>query len=126
MNDNYFENMKTENKIERPLIIKIICIVGLLISLLELAGGLFGSYKLGGFENEWTNYLKIIPIISIICWIGFWTMRKATIILFILNICFTIWVHYHIGVSIFDFYTVLYMVIAIVILGQLHKMDKFI
>ena len=118
--------MKTESKIERPLIIKIICIVGLLISLLELAGTLFFSYKSGGFENEWTIYLKIIPIISIICWIGFWTMRKAAIILFIICICFAMWVHYQIGVSIIDFYTVLYIVIAIVILGQLHKMDKFI
>jgi hypothetical protein len=118
--------MDSETKIERPLIIKIICIVGLLISLLEIMGSLYALHKIGRVENEWSIYLLIIPIINIVCWIGFWAMRKATIILFTINICFTIWVHYHIGVSVFDFYTILYIVIAIVLLGQLHKMDKFL
>lgn len=96
------------------------------MSLLEVIGHFYGSYKMGGFGNEWTIYLTIIPFINVICWFGFWMMRKATIILFFVNICFTMWVHYCIGIPIIEFYSLLYILIAVVILRDLHKMDKFI
>ncbi len=114
-------------KVKRPLIITVICIIGLLISLLEMAGNFYATQIQGtGMENGWTIYLKTICFIDIICWVGFWTMRKLTLGLFILNLFFRMWAQYELGVSPFDFYISIYIIIAIIIGTQLHKMTKYI
>jgi hypothetical protein len=119
---------ETEYKLERPLVITIICIVGLIINLLEIIA-LFNLSQINPLgENRWTICLKIIPAINVLCWIGFWTMRKATLILYTLNLFFLVWVHFHIAgfSAFFDFYTFVYFLIGVIMLGQLHKMDEFV
>ena len=111
----------------RPLPIKIACLTGLILSLFEIAGNFYSTHIIGdGFENKWTIYLKVIPFVNIVCWIGFWKLRRATLILYILNISFSLWVVNHIGGALFDFYSCVYILIAIIMVIQLKNMTRFI
>ena len=111
------------DKTKRPIIVSVLCILGLLISILEIAGHFYATHIEGtNFDNQWTIYLKIIPFVNIVCWLGFWIMRKATLILYSINILFSMWVQYSIDMSPFDFYIGIYIIMAIVMGTQLSKM----
>jgi hypothetical protein len=116
-----------ENKKERSLLLKIICIVILIVSLLQIGGSFYVTQvREGGYENEWTIFLKIIPFINIICVTGFWFLKYAAYFLFVMNLVFTCWVDYRLSGSFIDLMTIIYAAIAFVMVGQLHAMKRFI
>lgn len=126
-NENILDNEIKNTRAKKPLVIKIVCITGMIFSLFEIFAGVYTRViNSDNYENEWTIYLMIIPFINLVCWVGFLTLRKATLILYCLNYMFLLWVHFHIGVPIIDFYTLMYFVAAVIMLGQLHRMTRFI
>ena len=116
-----------ESKYVRSLILRVICILILVISLLQIAGTFYATqFKSDGYENQWTIFLKVIPFVNILCAAGFWFLRRSAYFLFLVNLVFTFWVDYRIMGSFIDFGNIMYVTIAFVMLGELHAMKKFI
>ncbi len=116
-----------ERKYERSLVLKIICTVLLVASLLQISGNFYATQIKGsGYENQWTIMLKVIPFVNIICIVGFWFLRRAAYFLFLINLIFTFWVDYRISGSFIDFINIINVFIAFVMIGELHVMKRYI
>ncbi len=104
-------NTEKPDKVRRPAVISLLCLVSLILNVFQLVDGALIYDDLRGIDI-WVISLFLISFIFIGCCIGFWLMKKKTFFIYILNVIFFSWVMYKISNSFIDLNTIIYLVIG--------------
>lgn len=119
MENEILDNIENNVEIKRPILITIICILGIIGAAFTIL--LIFSDEAKAIGNWYPPYLAFSAITGCICFIGFWLMKKWSLIVYIGFVALNQIVLYMMNV--WNYQALLIPLIFIVLIGtQFNKM----